>query len=241
MILFLAGRGERRPSGAKDQLPRLRDDELLSGSEYCPMQESYRTKIRSLERQAMGKALWSAFVVLSLRICLAIAVMAQSDTARLQGTVTDPQGGAVNGATVTVTSTETARVTTATTNDLGYYTVSALPPGYYRVEVKHKDFKTISRVLELQIAQVGAADFQLQLDAASEPITLEAGSPVINTQHSSISDVVDHRQISELPLNGRNFTQLATLVPGASRGIPTGANSATGVNNNAETFRFVQQ
>ncbi len=137
----------------------------------------------------MGKAFWSAFVVLSLTICLAIPVMAQSDTARLQGTVTDPQGGAVNGATVTVTSTETARVTTATTNDLGYYTVSALPPGYYRVEVKHKDFKTISRVLELQIAQVGAADFQLQLGAASETITVEAGSPVINTQDSAIGDV----------------------------------------------------
>jgi len=189
----------------------------------------------------MGKAFWSAFVVLSLTICLAIPVMAQSDTARLQGTVTDPQGGAVNGATVTVTSTETARVTTATTNDLGYYTVSALPPGYYRVEVKHKDFKTISRVLELQIAQVGAADFQLQLGAASETITVEAGSPVINTQDSAIGDVVESRQITELPLNGRNFTQLATLVPGASRGIPTGANSATGVNNNAETFRFGQE
>src|SRR5260370_22127776 len=189
MILFLAGRGERRPSGAKDQLPRLRDDELLSGSEYCPMQESYRTKIRSLERQAMGKAFWSAFVVLSLTICLAIPVMAQSDTARLQGTVTDPQGGAVNGATVTVTSTETARVTTATTNDLGYYTVSAIPPGSYRVEVKHQDFKTISRVLHMHFPQVGAADFQLQLGAASETITVEAGSPVINTHDSSIADV----------------------------------------------------
>src|SRR5260370_28754081 len=225
MILFLAGRGERRPSGAKDQLPRLRDDELLSGSEYCPMQESYRTKIRSLERQAMGKAFWSAFVVLSLTICLAIPVMAQSDTARLQGTVTDPQGGAVNGATVTVTSTETARETTATTNDLGYYTVSALPPDYYRVEVKHKDFKTISRVLELQIAQVGAADFQLQLGAASETITVEAGSPVINTQDSAIGDVVESRQITELPQNAPNFTHPATLVPLPTPGIPTVSNS----------------
>jgi hypothetical protein len=63
-----------------------------------------------------------------------------------------------------------------------------------------------------------------------------AGSPVINPEDSAIGDVVESRQITELPLNGRNFTQLATLVPGASRGIPTGSNSATGVNNNAETL-----
>lgn len=60
-------------------------------------------------------------------------------------------------------------------------------------------------------------------------------------QDSAIGDVVESRQITELPLNGRNFPQLATLVPGASRGIPTGSNSATGVNNNAETFRFGQE
>jgi len=189
----------------------------------------------------MRKAFWSAFFVLSLTMCLAIPMMAQSDTARLQGTITDPQGGAVNGAIVTATSTDTARVTTATTNDLGYYTVSALPPGHYRVEVTQKGFKTTSRVLELQIAQIGVADFQLQLGATSESITVEAGSPVINAQDSAIGDVVESRQITELPLNGRNFTQLATLVPGASRGIPTGSNSATGVNNNAETFRFGQE
>src|SRR5260370_18550779 len=205
------------------------------------MQASHRTKICSLERPPMRKAFWSAFFVLSLTMCLAIPMMAQSDTARLQGTITDPQGGAVNGAIVTATSTDTARVTTATTNDLGYYTVSALPPGHYRVEVTQKGFKTTSPVLELQIAQIGVADFQLQLGPTTESITVEAGSPVISAQDSAIGDVVESRQITELPLNGRNFTQLATLVPGASRGIPTGSNSATGVNSNAETFRFGQE
>jgi hypothetical protein len=187
------------------------------------------TKLRKL-------AVLLVVVLSSVTLC-----SAQSDTARLQGTITDPQGSAVNGAVVNVTSVETGRLTTATTNELGYYTVSALPAGNYKVEVTQKGFKKISRTLELQVAQVGAADFQLAVGEVSETVTVEAGSPVINTQDSAIGDVVETRQITELPLNGRNFTQLATLVPGASRGIPTGSNSATGVNNNAETFRFGQE
>jgi protocatechuate 3,4-dioxygenase beta subunit len=73
--------------------------------------------------------------------------LAQSDTARLQGTVTDPQGNAVSGAAVNVTSTETGRLSTVTTNELGYYTVTALPPGNYRVDIAQKGFKKISRTL----------------------------------------------------------------------------------------------
>jgi hypothetical protein len=177
--------------------------------------------------------------ILLLVISTATLCLAQSDTARLQGTVTDPQGGAVNGATVAVTSTDTGRVSTVTTNDLGYYSVSALPPGNYRVEVTQKGFKKVSRDLELQVAQLGVADFQLALGQETETVVVEAGSPVLDSQDSAIGEVVEGRQITELPLNGRDFTQLATLVPGVTRGVPTG--SATGANNNAETFRFGEE
>jgi len=73
------------------------------------------------------------------------------------------------------------------------------------------------------------------LGDVSQSVTVEAGSPVINPADSALGDVVESRQVTELPLNGRNFTQLATLVPGVTRGVPTG--SATGAGNNAETFR----
>jgi Carboxypeptidase regulatory-like domain/TonB dependent receptor len=180
-------------------------------------------------------------VVLTLLLSLASVCFAQSDTARLQGTVTDSQDAAVGAATVTVTSLDNGRISTATTNDLGYYSVSALPAGHYHIEISQKGFKTIKRDLELQVAQLAVADFALEVGQQSETVTVVAGSPVINPEDSAIGDVVESRQITELPLNGRNFTQLATLVPGASRGIPTGSNSATGVNNNAETFRFGQE
>src|SRR5579883_1903360 len=102
---------------------------------------------------------------------------AQSDTARLQGTVTDPSGAVVSGATVTVTSVETSRVSTITTNEYGYYTVTALPPGHYTVAVEQKGFKKITRTLELQVAQVGVADFQLQVGEVAQVVNVEAGSP----------------------------------------------------------------
>jgi Carboxypeptidase regulatory-like domain len=187
----------------------------------------------------MTRSLPLRSVLLSLfLLCLTALGYAQGDTARLQGTVTDEQGAAVAGVDLTVTNTNTDRTVSVTTNDLGYYTVSALPAGHYRVEVTLKGFKKVSRELELQVAQIGVADFQLTVGVVTETITVEAGSPVIDPADSALGEVIEGRQVTELPLNGRNFTQLALLIPGVTRGNPTGA--ATGANGNAETFRFGQ-
>lgn len=177
--------------------------------------------------------------LLAAMFCVATVCMAQGDTARLQGTITDPSGAAVSGATVTVTSVDTGKVTTTTSDTLGYYTVPALPAGHYSVDIEQKGFKKLSRTLELQVAQIGVADFQLQVGQVTQVINVEAGSPIINPQDSALGQVVEAKQIEEIPLNGRNFTQLALLVPGVTRGQPNGA--ATGANNNAETFRFGQE
>ena len=177
-----------------------------------------------------------AFFVISFAV--AKTSLAQTDTGRLQGTVTDPQGAAVVGTMVTVTNTGTGHVTSVTTNETGFYLATALPPRNYRLEVTQKGFKKTVRELELQIAQVGTVDFQLDVGDVTQSITVEAGSPVIDSADSAIGEVVEGRQVAEMPLNGRNFTQLALLVPGVTRGNPTGA--ATGANNNAETYRFGQ-
>jgi len=180
---------------------------------------------------------WVMVVLLSA-VALANMCYAQSDTARLQGTVTDAQGAAVGGATVKVTNAGKGREISAATDEAGFYTVSALPPGHYRVTVALKGFKETVRELDLQVAQIGVADFKLAVGAVTESIVVEAGSPVIDSADSAIGEVIEGRQVTELPLNGRNFTQLALLVPGVTRGNPTGA--ATGANNNAETYRFGQ-
>ncbi len=178
-------------------------------------------------------------IVLSLLLVAgsSVSLFAQSDTARLQGTITDAQGAAVKGASITVTSKETGRPSTAASNELGYYSVSALPAGNYHVEVSQKGFKKVTRDLELQVAQLGVADFQLEVGEVTETVSVTAGSPVIDVQDSAIGEVVEARQIEEMPLNGRNFTQLALLVPGVVRG----SGNATGASGNAETFRYGQE
>src|SRR3977135_2230162 len=93
------------------------------------------------------------FVLCFLVFGLAKNGLAQGDTARLQGTITDAADAAIAGATVTITRTETGRVQTAQTTDLGYYSVSALPAGHYRVEVSQQGFKKTVRELNLQVAQ----------------------------------------------------------------------------------------
>src|SRR5580704_5760416 len=174
--------------------------------------------------------------VFSLAVAMASICSAQTVTARLTGTITDPNGAAVVGATVSVTNTATGQVSTAQTNDQGFYVVPALPPGQYHEEVTQKGFEKVNRDFELQVSQIAVVDFQLTIGTINESITVTGGSPVIDAADSSVSTVIQGRQITELPLNGRNFTQLATLVPGVNRGIPTG--SATGTQNNTETFRY---
>src|SRR5580704_5667427 len=174
-------------------------------------------------------------VLLTIVLCVSHAAFAQIDSARLQGTVTDQNDAVVVGAAVSVTNTGTGRATTATTNELGYYSVAGLAPAHYRVEVSQKGFKKNVRELDLQVAQIGVADIRLEVGEVTQSVVVEAGSPVINPGDSAIGDVVESRQVTELPLNGRNFTQLATLIPGVTRGVPTG--SATGSGNNTETFR----
>jgi Carboxypeptidase regulatory-like domain len=179
------------------------------------------------------------FATLSMLLLAVLLVSrpaaAQVDTGRLQGTVTDPQGAAVSGATVALTNTGTGLTQSVTTNDLGYYTLTALLPAHYRLEVTASGFKKVVREFDLQVAQVAVIDVPLSVGEVTQSLVVESGSPVVDAADSALGEVIVGRQVSELPLNGRNFTQLATLVPGVSRGIPTG--SATGSQNNAETFR----
>ncbi|HEX2712170.1 MAG TPA: carboxypeptidase-like regulatory domain-containing protein, partial [Candidatus Acidoferrales bacterium] len=185
-------------------------------------------------RHALRWTFWGCFALL-LWVDL---VFAQTDTAKLQGTVTDQKDAVVANATVTVTNANTGRAVTVKTDTGGFYVVPALPPGNYKVEVKVEGFKAVTRDLSLQILQVAVADFRLEVGGMAESVTVQAGAPLLDAADSAIGEVIEGRQVAELPLNGRNFTQLALLVPGVTRGNPTGA--ATGANNNAETFRFGQ-
>ncbi|HVI08931.1 MAG TPA: hypothetical protein VND65_11645 [Candidatus Binatia bacterium] len=112
----------------------------------------------------------------------------------------------------------------------------ALDPAPYKVEVKAPNFKTDDRQVVLQTAQVLNLTFALQLGSTTETVEVTSASPIVDTTTSGLSDVVVGRQVTELPLNGLNFTELAALVPGVTRGQP--GNQQSGSGNQSETFRY---
>jgi hypothetical protein len=171
--------------------------------------------------KAMRKASWSAFLVLGLALCLALPILAQSDRASITGRVTDPSGANVVGASVKVTNVNTGSTFDATTNDDGRFVIpSILQVGLYRVEATKQGFKTaVSDNIELRIADVREVNLALQVGATSEQVTVTSEVPLLNTETSSQGEVIAGRQVTELPLRDRNFTNLALLTPGVSRDI----------------------
>src|SRR5713101_3672495 len=185
------------------------------------MPNSKRAEMCGLEMKPMRKASWSVFLVLSLALCLVMPVLAQNDRASITGRVTDPSGANVVGASVKATNINTGASFEATTNDDGRFVVpSILQVGQYRVEATKPGFKTaVSDNIELRIGDVREVDLTLQVGATTESVTVTSEVPLLNTETSSQGAVIVGRQITELPLRDRNFTNLALLTPGVSRDI----------------------
>ena len=166
---------------------------------------------------------------------LALMAVAQTESARLQGSVTDSTGGALAGATVKARNTGTGREVSVVTNDEGAYTILALQPGPYDIEVTQTNFKTTKQSVTLEVAQNVSVDFVLEPGAVSETVTISLDVPQVETTSSAIGEVIQGREAVELPLNGRNVLELARLTPGVTTGVNDGF--ASGVSGNAETYR----
>ncbi len=181
-----------------------------------------------------GFARW---LVLLPIVAFASFGFAQSDTGRITGTITDSSGAVVSGATITVTNIGKQRAVTVKSGGAGEYSVPSLDPGDYKVEVASPNFKSETQTLTLQVQQALTLNFTLSAGATSETVQVSGAAPVLSTDQSDIGDVITGRQIVELPLNTRDFTQLAELTPGVSRGMNINGNS-TGTQGNAETYRY---
>jgi hypothetical protein len=148
-------------------------------------------------------------------------VWAQAPTGEFTGTVTDPSGAVVSGATVTVTNPATNFQRAVKTSASGLYVLSALPPGVYNIRAEMAGFQTQVRTgLELQVGQITRIDVALKVGSVAEVIEVTGGAPVLETESTSIGTVIENRRIVELPLNGRNYLQLASLIPGATTNGP---------------------
>ena len=138
------------------------------------------------------------------------------DTASLTGTITDPSGATVANAQVTVSSPERGINRTTTTNSDGAYSVPAIPSGSYNVSIAAPGFKKFeAKAVVLRVAQKARVDVVMQVGASTTEVTVEGQDVAqVETQSSDLTGVVTGKEITQLQLNGRNFTQLVTLVPG---------------------------
>ena len=160
---------------------------------------------------------------LLLLVCLlsATAIAQQSATANLSGIVTDPNGAVVAGAQVMATQKATGVARETTSNAEGLYVLTNLPTGEYELKVEATGFSTrVSQSpLVLQVGQSVTFDVQLGIAQTTATVTLDGGMsniPLIDTLSSKVDSVVNEEEIASLPLNGRNFLELALLVPGNS-------------------------
>lgn len=170
---------------------------------------------RKSARAVLGAAL--AWVVLG---SLSLA-NAQTVTARLVGTVTDPSGAPVPAATVTATHLRTNRSWSAQTNPVGEYEFPFLPVGEYTLAVEAPGFQKASVApFQLFVGQVGRINVELTLGAVTESVTVEATAIGLQTDSATLGTVIDRQKVAELPLNGRSFIQLALLIPGVNPVTP---------------------
>src|SRR5437763_1495330 len=155
-------------------------------------------------------------LALGILIVLTFSVAGWAQTGSITGTVKDPSGAAIQGATVVVSSPDKGINRETTTNSTGEYNVSGLTAGSYDVIVTATSFKKYqAKGVKLDVAEKARVDVALQVGSANTEVIVEGTAVAqVETQSSDLSGTVTGTQISQLQLNGRNFTQLVTLVPG---------------------------
>lgn len=142
-----------------------------------------------------------------------------AQTGRIVGTVRDQSKAIIPNVQVQAVSLATNSVRTAETNSAGDYVLTALPVGSYRVSVEVPGFKkNATDAIQLAVDQTARVDITLQPGQVTETITVTSSAPVINSETSSVNQLIEETQVKQLPLNGRHFMQLGLLVPGTNSG-----------------------
>ena len=171
---------------------------------------------------------WVQASLLLLSIGLLVGVHAQSSTTgNITGTVRDPQGAAVPHADVTITEEKTGASRTVKATEDGFYNATSLPAGIYSISTAPTGFKkTVSTGVELHVNENKTVNLDLQVGAVTETVTVTSESTPVELRSGEVSSLISEKQVTELPLNGRNYAQLALMVPGVSPVTQAGAGGA---------------
>ena len=179
---------------------------------------------------------WAGLLLMAVFLVLTNGrLFAQSNNGSIVGTVTDPTGAAIPNAGIDVTNVATGLKFHATSNGAGEFQIFAVPPGNYQAEAQSQGFQTQQVNFAVEVSTAQTLIFKLVPGAVSTTVTVSSAAPLVDTSDATIGETVQGEQVTELPLNGRNFTGLALLVPGVTRGVY--GDESSGVSGNAETFR----
>jgi hypothetical protein len=170
-------------------------------------------------KRSQGIALSSRSTVQVLLLFILLAAMTCStygqSNATLQGTVTDPNGGAVPNAKVTATNEGTGVQSNTTTDNAGAFLFPSLPIGLYKVEISAPGFQTtMFSGLKLDVASTVTKNAQLKIGQASQTVEVTSEEPLVDTSNNSMGQVINDKTVQQIPLNGRHFTDLSLLTPG---------------------------
>src|SRR6185369_8938149 len=180
----------------------------------------------------------SGFTALASVLLLNILLTAswtQTTQGGIVGTVQDQKGAAVAGAKITVISAATGLQRDVSSADNGIYRVIAIPSGMYEVRAEAPGFASlVEKDIEIGVAQTRTLDLVLKVGATAETVTVEANADLTQTESSKLGQIIDNRKVEDLPLNGRDFAQLARLNPGVA--VSGGGGGQQGGEGNVSGF-----
>lgn len=188
-------------------------------------------------RSFFSRTVVPAAMILMLIAAVVNSLPAQTSTATLTGRVIDTTGAVVPGVEITVVDLQRNLTRVTVSSSSGQYTLTALNPGDYKVSAELPGFKRfVLESLNLQVNQTASLEIVLQVGEVADSITVSGSAALLESQTSSRGEVIDQRQVVELPLNGRDYNQLALLVPGVLQSTPRlqsiGFKGAFNVNGN---------
>jgi len=182
----------------------------------------------------------STRILLGTILCLLVTTVlcwGQGPTAAITGQVTDASGAAVSNAAISAKDLDHGTNWATVSNDAGYYSLPRLPVGNYEVRAEAKGFQTVvQRSVELVLDQVAKIDFQLQVGQVTQTLEVTSSAPILQTENAQLSTVMQGAAIQSLPLETRNYNQLALLMPGSVTTSPAAFNTGQATFNSGRPY-----
>ena len=198
-----------------------------NASKLMAPSQGVRSRLLGDLHLGLSRSVLFASVLIFGLLCVGSYEASAQATGQISGEVTDPSGRVVPAAKIELTNPSTGDVRSIVSGPNGSYAIPLVNPGVYQVRVQVSGFRTsVTNNVQVEVNSTSRVDVKLQLGEASEQVTVTDTAPLVETGNAAMGEVVDHQQIVDLPLNGRNFAQLGTLIPGvvASPAALGGAN-----------------